>query len=278
MKEMRALTRFYSLRISHEFCTLSAAKLTSKIDTCLRNNNIDKARKLFDENPASWSCVPWNMMMKRYIQHDQFHLAKNLFDEMPVKNVVSWNIMLSGFRKNGNIRGLCHSFLQMGRVGVAPDGYTISILLGAVVNTDFDVLVQQIHGRAVHTALNLNMIVGSALLTAYASLGEEKALGGVFDELPTKDVTSWNILLSGYLETGSFADAQRTSDLMPEKNTRNKQIEKARSIFNAMKERNVVTWTTMIRGLFLSSHGPASSSEFHQIWHTRRYHRINLTT
>ncbi|XP_028762842.1 pentatricopeptide repeat-containing protein At4g02750-like [Neltuma alba] len=259
MKEMRALTRFFSSRISSDVCMVSAAEITSKIDTCLRNNNIDKARKLFDENPALRSCVSWNMMMSSYIQHGQFHLAKNLFDEMPVKDVVSWNIMLSGYQRTGNIRGLCKSFLQMGRVSVAPNNYTISTLLTAVVNTDFNVLAHQIHARAVHTALNLDIIVGSALITAYASLGEKNALGGVFDELLTKDVTSWNAIVSGYMEIGSFADAQRTFDLMPEKDIiswttlvngyiRNKQIDKARSIFNAMKERNVVTWTTMISG------------------------------
>ncbi|XP_054779158.1 pentatricopeptide repeat-containing protein At4g02750-like [Prosopis cineraria] len=259
MREMQALTRFFSSRISHHFCTVSAAELSSKFDTCLRNNNIDEARKLFDENIASRSCVSWNMMMSSYVQRNQFHLAKNLFDKMPAKDVVSWNIMLSGFRKTGNVRGLYQSFLQMGRVSVAPSDYTISALLRAVVNTDFDVLVQQIHARAVRMALNLDVVVGSSLINAYASLGEKKAMGRVFDELLTKNVACWNALVSGYMEVGSMADAQRAFDLTPQKDIiswttlvngyiRNKQIDKARSIFNEMKERNVVTWTAMISG------------------------------
>ncbi|KAK4254493.1 hypothetical protein QN277_009871 [Acacia crassicarpa] len=259
MKGIWALTRFFSSRISHGFCTVSAAELTSMVDTCLRNNNINEARKLFDENPSSRSCVSWNTTMSGYIQHGQFHLAKNLFDEMPVKDVVSWNIMLSGFRKTGNCLGLYQSFLQMKRASVAPNDYTISTLLRSVANTYFDVLVPQIHAQAVHLALNLDVVVGTALVTAYASLGEKKALAGVFDEQSTKNVTCWNALVSGYIEVGSLVDAQRTFDMMPERNIvswttlvngyiRNKQIDEARSIFDEMDERNVVTWTTMISG------------------------------
>lgn len=259
MKEMRALTRFFLSTTSRDVYTISASELNSMIDSCLHNNNIRQARKLFDENPTCRNRFSWNIMMSGYIQHDQMQHAKDLFDGMPERDVVSWNIVLSGFRRTRNTSGLYQCFLQMGRFGVAPNEYTISTLLRAVVSTDFDVLVQQIHARAVHMALNLNVFVGSALITGYASLGEKEAFGQVFDELSMKNVTCWNALFSGYMEVGCVADAQRTFDLMPERNIvswtnlvngyiRIKQIDKARSIFNEMIERNVVSWTAMISG------------------------------
>ncbi|KAI4301537.1 hypothetical protein L6164_034805 [Bauhinia variegata] len=262
MNEMRALyLRRFLLRTtcSRDLCTLSVANLNYTIDPGISNNDIGEARRIFDENPTSRTLVSWNMIMNGYIQHDQTWHAKQLFDQMPVRDVVSWNIMLSGFRRTKNTDGLYQCFLQMGRTGVAINDYTVSMLLRAVLRTKFDVLIQQVHARAVHLALNLNVFVGSALIKGYASLGEKNILEQVFDDILMKNITSWNALVSGYMELGSTADAERIFSLMPERSIvswttlvngyiRNKQIDEARSIFNKMSKRNVVSWTAMISG------------------------------
>ncbi|KAF2325078.1 hypothetical protein GH714_022655 [Hevea brasiliensis] len=45
------------------------------------------------------------------------------------------------------------------------------------------------------------------------------ALSRVFDEMSAKNITSWNALVSGYMELGCISEAQRVFDVMPEKNT-----------------------------------------------------------
>lgn len=241
-------------------CTVTSAKLNYMIDAYIQDNNINNARKLFDENPSSRNLVSWNMMMTGYVKHHQIQYAQYLFDQMPFKDTVSWNIMLSGFHRITNSDGLYRCFLQMGRAGVPPDDYTVSTLLRAVISTELDVLIPQLHARALHLALNLSVFVGSSLIRAYASLRDEEAFKLAFDDILVKDVTSWNALVSGYMEVGSMDDAQTTFDMMmPEKNIiswttlvngyiRNKKINKARSVFNKMSERNVVSWTAMISG------------------------------
>lgn len=244
-------------------CMVSAAELNTMIETCLQKGNINEARKLFDENPTSRSSISWNMMMSGHVQYDQIHHAKDLFDEMPVrvKDVVSWNIMLSGFRRSKHTGELYRCFMQMGRDGVSPNDYTLSTLLRAIVGTHLNVLVPQIHARSVRMVLHSNKFVGSALITAYASLGKKEAFVQVFDEILMKNIICWNALFYGYMELGHVADAQRTFDLIPESERnvacwtclvygyiRNKQIDKARCVFNKMRERNVVSWTAMISG------------------------------
>ncbi|MED6200800.1 hypothetical protein PIB30_088790 [Stylosanthes scabra] len=239
--------------------TVSAAELNSMIDVNVRNNNLLHARKLFDENPSSRSLVSWNMMMMAYVQKHQIRRAHDLFDQIPQRDAVSWNIMLTGFQRTMDTHRSFQCFLQMGRDGVPPNDYTLSILLRSVMGTRFDVLVQQIHGLALHLGLNLNVFVGSALIKAYGSLRLKVDLGRAFDDILMKDVTSWNALVSGYMEIGSVVDAQKTFDLMPKRNIiscttlvngyiKNKRINKARSMFNRMGERNVVSWTAMISG------------------------------
>ncbi|KAK7302011.1 hypothetical protein RJT34_12889 [Clitoria ternatea] len=244
---------------SRNMCSVTSLKLNFMINAHINDNNINHARKLFDESPTSRNLVSWNMMMTAYVQRHQIQHAHGLFDQMPLKDAVSWNIMLSGFHRTENTDGLFQCFLQMGRAGVAPNDYSISTLLRALLRTELDVLVHQVHALALHLALNLNMFVGSSLIRAYASLREEEAFKRVFDDMLVKDVTSWNALVSGYMEVGSMVDAQATFDMMPQINViswttlvngyiRNKRINKARSVFNKMSERNVVSWTAMISG------------------------------
>ena len=258
-KEMRALNMLLRKPLSRNMCTVSAAELNYMIDAYIHDNNIREARKVFDENPPSRSLVSWNMMMTAYVQQHQIRHAHDLFVQMPHRDAVSWNIMLSGFQRTRDTQGLYQFFLQMGRAGVAPNDYTMSILVRAVMGTELDVLVQQLHALALHLGLNLNVFVGSALIRAYGSLRLKEALGRVFDDILMKDVTSWNALVSGYMEMGSVVDAQTTFDLMPDSNIiswttlvngyiKNKRINKARSVFNKMDERNVVSWTAMISG------------------------------
>lgn len=244
---------------SRDTCTITAAKLNSMLDAYINDNNIIEARKLFDENPSSRTVVSWNMLMTTYVQQHQFQHAHQLFDQMPHKDTVSWNIMLSGFQRTNNTNGLFQCFLQMGRAGFAPNDYTLSILLRAVIGTVFDAMVPQVHAQALHLGLNLDVFVGSSLIRGYASLRDKEALCQVFDDILVKNVTSWNALVSSYIELGSMDDAQRMFDLMPERNViswttlvngyiRNKRINKAWSVFDGMSEKNVVSWTVMISG------------------------------
>ncbi|CAJ1873403.1 unnamed protein product [Sphenostylis stenocarpa] len=259
MRRVNTLLLWTPCFCPRNMCTVTSTQLNYMIDAHIQDNNINHARKLFDDNPSSRNLVSWNMMMTGYVKHYQIEHAHNLFDQMPLKDTVSWNIMLSGFNRITDSDGLYHHFLQMGRSGVAPDEYTISTLLRAVINTKLDVLVPQLHALALHLALNLSVFVVSSLIKAYASLREEEAFKRVFDDILVKDVTSWSALVSAYMEVGSVDDAQTTFDMMPQRNIipwttlvngyiKNKRINKARSVFNKMNERNVVTWTVMISG------------------------------
>lgn len=198
-------------------------------------------------------------MMALYIRNDQLRNAEDLFDQMPVKDVVSWNTMLSGLRKSRNPNGVYSCFLRMMRAGFRPNEYTISVVLSAVLSTAFNVLVPQIHVFVVRLALNSGVFVGSALMRGYANVGDPVALNRAFDEILERDVTSWNALISGYMEMGYMVEAQRVFDSMPDKNIvswtsllngyiENNRINKAQYVFNKMGERNVVSWTAMING------------------------------
>ncbi|XP_057461492.1 pentatricopeptide repeat-containing protein At4g02750-like [Actinidia eriantha] len=255
---MRTLGTVF-LATSRQICTISTAHLNDMINGYIRNDKMNNARQLFDENPLSRNVVSWNSLFSGYIKHDQIHLAQQVFDEMPVRDVISWNIMLSGLHKMRNPRGIYHCFLQMGRDGLRPNEFTFSILISALVNTGFSLLIPQSHGLAFQLSLNSSLFVGSALMRGYTYFRDRKSLCQVFDEISVKDVTSWNALVLGYMELGLPGEARRAFDMIPEKNIIswttlvngyicNKKLDESRSIFDECSERNVVLWTAMISG------------------------------
>ncbi|KAJ9543184.1 hypothetical protein OSB04_022891 [Centaurea solstitialis] len=205
------------------------------------------ARRLSDQNS----------LISGYIRRNQMQRAHQLFDEMPLRNVVSWNAIMSGQTDPHQLHQL---FLQMKRAGESPNQYTFSTLISGLLNRlQYVSLVPQLHGLVIHSGLRSDVFVASALMRGYTRLGDREGLRRVFDDVPIKDVSTWNALVVGYMDLGFTVDARIAFDKMPEVNIiswttlfngyiKNRDIDQARSIFNKMTQKNVVSWTAMIKG------------------------------
>ncbi|KAL0371567.1 UNVERIFIED_CONTAM: putative pentatricopeptide repeat-containing protein, mitochondrial [Sesamum angustifolium] len=167
--------------------------------------------------------------------------------------------MLSGFRDTENPQKAHQYFLQMIEHGSRPNELTFAVLMSAFFNTEFDVLIPQLHALVMHLGLNLNIFLGSALMRGYIGLGKCDCFRRVFDEILVKDVVPCNVLILGYMEFGLISEAKRAFDEMPERNAfswsimingymKNKMVSEARAVFDRLSEKDVVSWTAMIRG------------------------------
>ena len=54
----------------------------------------------------------------------------------------------------------------------------------------------------------------TAIVDLYLKLGDMVTAQKVFDEMLLKNVVLWNSILSGYLKSGSLAEAQRNEPLI----------------------------------------------------------------
>lgn len=102
-------------------------------------------------------------------------------------------------------------------------------------------------------------ISAAAKISLFARLGQVEKARKVFDELPQKTITCWNLMISGYFDNRNPSEAKRLFDKMPERNTiswnglisgyiKNGMVSEAMKVFETMPQRNVVSWTAMIRG------------------------------
>ncbi|KHN06558.1 Pentatricopeptide repeat-containing protein, partial [Glycine soja] len=68
-----------------------------------RAGKADAARKLFDEMPIK-DVVTWNSMLSAYWQNGLLQRSKALFHSMPLRNVVSWNSIIAACVQNDDVR------------------------------------------------------------------------------------------------------------------------------------------------------------------------------
>lgn len=238
---------------------MSTTKLNYTINCYIRDRYVYDARKLFDQNPTTRNVVSWNSMISGYVKNNQMSIAQDMFDEMPVRDIVSWNTVLSSFRKAENPEKVLIYFLKMFRVGFRPDEFTFSTVVSALINTRSSVLITQLHGIIICSAFNMDIYVGSALMTAYTDLRDVEGLRRVFDEISLKEVAAWNALILGFMDFGLITESQRAFDMMPVRNVvswttlvngyiNNGRLDEARFKFDMMTNRNVFSWTAMIKG------------------------------
>ncbi|KAF4383923.1 hypothetical protein G4B88_016356 [Cannabis sativa] len=63
-----------------------------------RTGDMDRAISLFEEMPER-NLASWNALLSGYVNCGSVELARSYFDAMPVRNNVSWINMISGYSK-----------------------------------------------------------------------------------------------------------------------------------------------------------------------------------
>ncbi|CAL9115708.1 unnamed protein product [Musa textilis] len=138
-------------------------------------------------------------------------LARRLFDSMPLRDVISWNSLLSGYSRIGCVREAFDLFTEMRSDGIYADHRTYASLLSSVVNSSDgggrEGLVRS--GKLVHAALltsghELDAHVETALTGMYLKYGVYGDAFLLFERSSDRrDVVSWTAMISGLVQSGA---------------------------------------------------------------------------
>ncbi|XP_061340030.1 putative pentatricopeptide repeat-containing protein At3g15930 [Gastrolobium bilobum] len=153
-------------------------------------------------------------------------LAQKVFDMGDPWEVVSWNVMLSGYNRVKQFEKSKKLFIEMEKKEVSPNSVTLVLMLSACSKLkDLDG-GKYIYKYIKEGNVEPNLILENALIDMFAACGVMDAARGVFDGMKTRDVISWTSIVTGFANTG--------------------QIDLAQKYFDQMPERDYVSWTAMI--------------------------------
>ncbi|KAL2964952.1 hypothetical protein AAZX31_16G032700 [Glycine max] len=146
-----------------------------------------------------------NQILGVYLKCMEAEDVEKLFKELPLRNVVSWNILIHGIVGCGNAienysnRQLCFSyFKRMLLETVVPDGTTFNGLIGVCVKFHDIAMGFQLHCFAVKFGLDLDCFVESVLVDLYAKCGLVENAKRAFHVVPRRDLVMWNVMISCY--------------------------------------------------------------------------------
>lgn len=131
--------------------------------------------------------------------------AEKLFDEMPERDLVSWNSLISGYSGRGYL-GKCFEALSRMRSEVGfsfrPNEVTFLSMLSACVQCKSREEGRCIHGLVMKSGLLEEVKVVNALVNWYGKTGDLTSSCKLFEDLSVKNLVSWNTMIVIHLQNG----------------------------------------------------------------------------
>ncbi|KAI5665245.1 hypothetical protein M9H77_24568 [Catharanthus roseus] len=142
-----------------------------------------------------------NSLMSMYSKSGQFDQTLRIFEQLKNPDTVSYNTVLSGF-ENGE-DALSFS-CRLHSEGIVFDSVSYTTLLAHSTDNEEFQFGMQLHSLVLKFGLDRELFVGNALVTMYSKWGKIVEAERIFCEIPSKDSVSWNAMLSGYAQEGSY--------------------------------------------------------------------------
>ncbi|KAF3557261.1 hypothetical protein F2Q69_00010799 [Brassica cretica] len=153
-----------------------------------------------------------NKLLQVYTKGRDFDDADKLFDEMPVRNIVTWNIMIHGvIHRDGETEekarmGFCHlRRALLSEVGL--DHVSFIGLIRLCSDSNHVEAGIQLHSLVMKQGLDLNCFVSTTLVGFYGKCGYIAEARRVFEAVLSKDLVLWNALVSSYVLNGMVDEA-----------------------------------------------------------------------
>ncbi|KAK7410967.1 hypothetical protein VNO78_02245 [Psophocarpus tetragonolobus] len=150
-----------------------------------------------------------NALINSYGTSGSLHLALQLFDEMPHRDLVSWSSLISCFAKHGfpTEALMLFQLMQLRQSDILPDGVIMLSVISAVSSLGALELGIWVHSFISRTGIKLTLPLGTALIDMYSRCGNIDRSVKVFYEMPHRNVVTWTALINGLAVHGRGREA-----------------------------------------------------------------------
>ncbi|CAN8270215.1 unnamed protein product [Cochlearia groenlandica] len=143
-----------------------------------------------------------------YAKCGEIDMALQVFDEMPQRDIVAWNAMVSGFSLHCCFSDVIGLFLDMRRSGgLSPNLSTIVGMFPALGKAGALKEAKAVHGYCTQMGFSGDLVVKTGMLDIY---GKSKCIvyaRRVFDSVFRKNEVTWSAMIGGYVENEMIKEA-----------------------------------------------------------------------
>ncbi|KAK7379699.1 hypothetical protein VNO78_34388 [Psophocarpus tetragonolobus] len=144
-------------------------------------------------------------LVHMYAKCGSMYLAEKVFEEMPHRNLVSWNSIIVGFLKNNLFHRAIGAFREVLRkASFGLDQVSFSSVLSACAGLVELGFGKQVHGSIVKRGLVGLVYVKNSLMDMYCKCGLFEDAAKLFYTGGNKDVVTWNVIIMGCVHMQKF--------------------------------------------------------------------------
>ncbi|KAL2329945.1 hypothetical protein Fmac_017526 [Flemingia macrophylla] len=207
------------------------------------------ATEIFDDSDKG-DVVAWSALIAGYAQRGDLSAAQIMFDEMPERDLVAWNVMITGYAKHGEMDRARKLFDKAPVRDVVSWNTVISGYVFRGLNQEALELFDEM-GEVGECPDEVTML---SLLSACADLGDLESGQKVHDKIMGMSKGKFSTLLGNalvdmYAKCGNIAEAIR--------------------VFWLIRDKDVVSWNTVIGGLAFHGHAEESLGLFREMQRTK---------
>ncbi|KAJ1402684.1 Tetratricopeptide-like helical domain superfamily [Sesbania bispinosa] len=136
--------------------------------------------------------------------------ARQVFDEMTQRSIVSWNAMVSAYSRVSWMDQALSLLNEMLVLGFEPTSSTFVSILSGYSNLDSSNFLLQ--GMSIHCCLIklglacFEVSLSNSLMGMYARFSQMNEARKVFDLMDEKSIISWTTIMGGYVKVGDAAE------------------------------------------------------------------------
>ncbi|KAH1224125.1 Pentatricopeptide repeat-containing protein [Glycine max] len=198
------------------------------------------------------------------------------FHDLLERDLVAWNVMISGFARVGDFSMVHRLFSEMwGVEGLKPDDCTFVSLLKCCSSLKE---LKQIHGLASKFGAEVDVVVGNALVDLYGKHGDVSSCRKVFDSKKEKYNFVWSLIISGYSMNKGSSSAWPNDKIWASKPffvasvlftlcASVGELVDVEKLFRRIDDKDIVTWNSMILAHARLTQGSGSSMKLLQELH-----------
>ncbi|XP_042495771.1 pentatricopeptide repeat-containing protein At4g14170-like isoform X1 [Macadamia integrifolia] len=214
--------RAFSLSVTAAISTLVPSWTHFSIDThsiilslCSSAQSISEAKQahalaILHGKLDHSSHICWALMLSYAAFHDSL-TSRLLFEQSSLKghSAFLWNTLIRAYTIDGFQFDAFEVYNQMVCNGIRADDHTFPFILKVCADVSANQKGREIHGSIFKLGFDSDVFVGNTLLAFYANSMNLLDAQRVFNEMPERDIVSWNSIITAFSVNGCYSGALR---------------------------------------------------------------------